>query len=121
MITLAEIAAICTSRPDVTVGERYGMRTWFVGKKAFCWERPLTKADIKRYGVETPPAGPLVALIAENPIVRDSIVDEGTKGVFSIPHFASYPAFLVQLDVIAKRTMIRLINDAYQTVTTTVK
>jgi hypothetical protein len=42
--------------PEVTEGERHGNRTWFVGGKAFAWDRPFSKADIRRFGDQAPRA-----------------------------------------------------------------
>ena len=60
--SLADVAAIAASLPEAVEGERSGTRTWSVGKKAFAWERPFTKADVKRFGSETPPAGAILAV-----------------------------------------------------------
>jgi len=48
--TYDDVAAIAESLPAVTVGVKWGRRTWLVGGKGFAWERPLSKADIKRWG-----------------------------------------------------------------------
>ncbi len=41
----------------VVEGERYGNRAWSVSGKAFAWERPFSKADIRRFGDASPPDG----------------------------------------------------------------
>jgi hypothetical protein len=111
--TVDEVARWATDLPDVTVGERFGRRTWFVGKKAFAWERPFSKADIKRFGDEEPPSGPIVAVSVDDLAEKEAVLAEGAKGVFTISHFDGYAAVLVQLDAVHKRTMQRLLVDGW--------
>jgi hypothetical protein len=65
--TLDDAAAIALDLPQVTEGERHrGNRTWVVDGKVFVWERPFSKADIRRFGDATPPAGPILAVRVED-------------------------------------------------------
>ncbi len=113
MVSLEEAGAIAMSLPAVTRGERYGRPTWEVGGKAFAWERPFTKADIRRFGHETPPDGPIIAVRVADVGEKEAVLASNTKGVFTIPHFDGYAAVLIQLKAIAKRPLRELIVDAW--------
>ena len=111
--TMDDVATIAASLPEVEEGERHGARTWFVGKKAFLWERGYSKADLKRFGDETPPDGPLVAFRTANLAEKEGILAEGEPGIFTIAHFDGYPSLLVQLKKVRKKTLRTVITDAW--------
>jgi hypothetical protein len=113
VVTLDEIAAIALGLPETTEGERHGNRTWFVAGKAFAWERPFSKADVRRFGDETPPGGPIVAFVVEDLHEKEAVLAAGQKGFFTIPHFDGYAAVLVQCKVAGKRAVRAAIVDAW--------
>src|SRR6185369_1047733 len=85
------------SLPGVAVGTKWGRRTWMVNDKGFAWERAFSKADLARFGDETPPAGQILAVRVENLDAKDALLDAGMPGFFTIPHFQGYAAVLIAL------------------------
>lgn len=112
-MTNDEVAAIAESLPEVTVGERYGNRTWLVGRKAFAWERPFSTADLKRFGDEEPPSGPILALSTADLDEKDALLAMELDGFFTIPHFDGYAAVLVALDDADDDELTDAIRDAW--------
>ena len=97
MVTIDDVAALAAELPEVSEGERHGNRTWFVAGKAFAWERPFSKADIRRFGEQVPPAGPILAVRVEDLGEKEAVLAAQPRGFFTIPHFDGYAAVLIEL------------------------
>lgn len=112
MQTVEEAAAIAESFPGVTIGTHYGNRTWLVGGKGWAWERPFSKADLKRFGDVSPPAGPILAVAVADLNDKQAALAMD-RAVFDIEHFRNYPAVLVQLDLVTAPTLRTLLEDGW--------
>jgi hypothetical protein len=111
--SLDDVDAMATALPEVTTGARYGNRTWFVAGQGFAWKRPFSKADLKRFGDETPPAGEILAVRVDDLQEKEAVLASGRKGFFTIPHFDGYAAVLIQLKVVGKRVLRDTLVDAW--------
>ncbi len=98
MMSFDDVAAIALDLPEATEGTSYGSRAWKVKGKLFAWERPFRKADLKRFGDETPPEGPILGLAVDGLEEKEVVLAQGWAGFFTIPHFDGHAAVLVQLD-----------------------
>jgi len=115
MVTIDRAAQMAAELPGVAEGTRHGHRTWFVGTKGFAWERPFSKADIKRFGAETPPQGPILAVSADDLADKAAVLAAGHVGFFDIEHFKGYPAYLIELEVVAEDELREAIVDGWLT------
>ena len=114
MQTFDDVARLTAELPEVAEGveKHRGHRTWVVGGKAFAWERPFSKADIKRYGSDPVPQGPILALRVADLAEKEAILAQSAPGFFTIPHFNGYAALLIQLKAAPKRAVRGAITDA---------
>jgi hypothetical protein len=113
MATLDDVARLALALPEVTEVERHDRRAWSVGGKTFAWERRYSKADLKRFGDETPPRQPVLAVLTDDLIEKEAVLQAGTKGVFTISHFDGYPAVLIELRSVGKRALKELLTDGW--------
>ena len=113
MPTIEDAQRIALGLPEVSEGVRYGHRAWSAAGKTFAWERPFSKADIKRFGDATPPHGPIVAVRVDDLGEKEAVLAAQTKGVFTIPHFDGYAAVLIQLEKVGQRALRAAIVDGW--------
>ena len=110
-----DVDAYATSLPGVTVGEKWGNRTWMVNGKGFAWQRPFSKADLKRFGDEPPPTGEILAVRVESLDAKDALLAIAPPGFFTIEHFNGYPAVLIALRRAHVKDVRAAILGAFQT------
>ena len=113
MATLDDVARIALGLPEVTEEDRRGTRTWSVARKTFGWERPFSKADLKRFGDQTPPRDAILAVRVEDLVEKDAVLGAGTRGIFTIAHFDGYPAILIELRKVGVRALKDAIADGW--------
>ena len=115
-MTFGDVHAIATKLPGVTVGTKWGNLTYLVGDRGFAWQRPSSKADLRRFGDETPPAGDILAVRVAGLDAKDAFLAMQPPGFFTIPHFNGYAAILIELRRARAKDVRAAILDAFDAV-----
>ncbi|MFB6722627.1 hypothetical protein ACFCV3_20795 [Kribbella sp. NPDC056345] len=114
MATLQDVERLVAELPGTEETTRHGYRTWVVGGKAYAWERPFSKADLKRFGDETPPEGPILAIRVEDLGEKEAVLTARSgDGFFTISHFDNYAAVLIELDQVPEPVLRDALLDGW--------
>jgi len=115
MVSLDEAGRLAMALPQVAEGTRHGHRTWLVAGKVFAWERPFSKADLRRFGDAAPPDGPILAVSVDDLSEKEAALAAHPTAFFTIPHFDGYAAVLVLLDEVELDELEELITESWIT------
>jgi hypothetical protein len=110
---MEDVSELASQLPQATEGERHGSRAWFMAGKVFAWERPFSKADLRRFGEQTPPDGPILAVSVGDLHEKEAILAANPDSFFTIPHFDGYAAVLIQLRVVSPAALRSVLTDGW--------
>lgn len=112
MATWEDVRRIALALPETSERLSRGLASWRVRDKAFVWERPLRRADLRALG-EDAPTGPILGARVEHLIAKEALLADDSDVFFTTPHFDGYPAILVRLDRIGVGDLDEVIVEAW--------
>lgn len=114
-MTLDDVARLALTLPEAAEGERHGRRCWQVNGKVFAWERAFSKADLKRFGTDPVPEGPILAVSVADLAEKEAVLAANPKAFFTIQHFDNYAAILIQLKKVTAKPLREALTDGWLT------
>ncbi len=112
MATWEDVRHIALALPETSEGVSRGLASWRVRDKAFVWERPLRRADVRALGDDAP-SGPILGAQVEHLVAKEALLADDPDVFFTTPHFDGYPAILVRLDRIGVEDLKEVVTEAW--------
>jgi hypothetical protein len=113
MATWDDVDRLARALPETTESPTYEQaRSWRVRDKAFAWERPLRKVDLRALG-DSAPHGPILGASVEHLVAKEALLADAPDVYFTTPHFDGYPAILVRLGAIDVAELEELLAEAW--------
>ncbi len=73
----------------------------------------MSKADLRRFGGETRPEGPILAVRTADLADKEALLAASQRGFFTIAHFDGYAAALIQLATVDTKAPREAVTDAW--------
>ncbi|GAB6940036.1 MmcQ/YjbR family DNA-binding protein [Isoptericola variabilis] len=112
MATIDDAARTAAALPEVTETTTFRNRAWAVSGRVFAWDRPFSKADVRRFGDEPVPAGPILAVMVDDLGEKEAVLAARPE-TLTIPHLDGVPVVLVRLDAVDDAALRELLVDAW--------
>jgi hypothetical protein len=107
-----DVRRIALGLPETSEQSSRDLASWRVRDKAFVWERPLRKADLRALGDEAP-TGPILGARVEHLVAKEAMLAADPDVFFTTPHFDGFPAVLVRLEEITAKDLEEVIVEAW--------
>jgi hypothetical protein len=107
-----DVRRIALGLPETTEESSREHASWRVRDKAFVWERPLRKADLRALGDDAP-TGPILGARVEHLVAKEAMLAADPEVFFTTPHFDGFPAVLVRLEEITAKDLEEVIVEAW--------
>jgi hypothetical protein len=112
MASWDEVSRLALAMPEAEESSSYGNRAWKVAGRTFVWQRPFSKADLRRFDGDAP-EGPILAARVDDLAEKEAVLAANPDTMFTIEHFTGYPAVLILLEQIDTSALEAAVVDAW--------
>lgn len=96
--------------PELTIKFTDRGLSIFAGENEIAWQRPLSKKDMAQLA-ENAPLGDVLAIHVDSVETKNAWIAAEPSSCFDSPHFANYPAVLLDLHRCDLRVVIELLSE----------